>query len=137
MTDFLLIFALGCFSKQSEINEYWNFCLCFLRKCSEGYSFGIVCKVGALLSLVWFAKSLHLETRNLAMISWCKVNCLLSLNSLSILSSLLLSLNMIKTHSSILAWRIPGRAQPSGLPSMGSHRVGQDWSDLAAAAATW
>ena len=39
------------------------------------------------------------------------------------------------THSSILAWRIPGTEEPGGLPSMGSHRVGHDWSDLAAAAA--
>ena len=39
------------------------------------------------------------------------------------------------THSSVLAWRIPGTGEPDGLPSMGSHRVGQDWSDLAAAAA--
>ena len=39
------------------------------------------------------------------------------------------------THSSVLAWRIPGTGEPSGLPSMGSHRVGQDGSDLAAAAA--
>ena len=39
------------------------------------------------------------------------------------------------THSSVLAWRIPGTAEPGGLPSMGSHRVGQDGSDLAAAAA--
>ena len=39
------------------------------------------------------------------------------------------------THTSILAWRIPGTEEPSGLLSMGSHRVGQDWSDLAAAAA--
>ena len=38
------------------------------------------------------------------------------------------------THSSVLAWRIPGTAEPGGLPSMGSHRAGQDWSDLAAAA---
>ena len=37
------------------------------------------------------------------------------------------------THSSALAWRIPGMAEPGGLPSMGSHRVGHDWSDLAAA----
>ena len=35
------------------------------------------------------------------------------------------------THSSVLAWRIPGTGEPSGLPSMGSHRVGHDWSDLA------
>ena len=39
------------------------------------------------------------------------------------------------THSSVLAWRIPGAAEPGGLPSMGSHRVGDDWRDLAAAAA--
>ena len=39
------------------------------------------------------------------------------------------------THSSILAWRIPGMEEPGGLPSTGSHRVGHDWSDLAAAAA--
>ena len=39
------------------------------------------------------------------------------------------------THSSVLAWRIPGTGEPSGLPSMGSHRVGHNWSDLAAAAA--
>ena len=36
------------------------------------------------------------------------------------------------THSSVLAWRIPGMGEPGGLPSMGSHRVGHDWSDLAA-----
>ena len=38
------------------------------------------------------------------------------------------------THSSVLAWRIPGMGEPGGLPSMGSHRVGHDWSDLAVAA---
>ena len=38
------------------------------------------------------------------------------------------------THSSVLAWRIPGTGKPGGLPSLGSHRVGHDWSDLAAAA---
>ena len=37
------------------------------------------------------------------------------------------------THSSVIAWRIPGTGQPGGLPSMGSHRVRHDWSDLAAA----
>ena len=36
------------------------------------------------------------------------------------------------THSSVLAWRIPGIGEPGGLPSMGSPRVGHDWSDLAA-----
>ena len=41
------------------------------------------------------------------------------------------------THSSVLGWRIPGTGKPGGLPSMGSHRVGHDWTDLAAAAAAW
>ena len=39
------------------------------------------------------------------------------------------------THSSVLAWRISGTGKPGGLQSMGSHRVGHDWSDLAVAAA--
>ena len=34
------------------------------------------------------------------------------------------------THSSALVWRIPGTGEPGGLPSMGSHRVGHDCSDL-------
>ena len=38
------------------------------------------------------------------------------------------------THTSILAWRIPGIGEPGGRPSMGSHRVGHDWRDLAGAA---
>ena len=38
-------------------------------------------------------------------------------------------------HSSVLAWRIPGTAEPGGLPSMGSHRVEHDWSNLAVAVA--
>ena len=37
------------------------------------------------------------------------------------------------THSRVLAWRIPRMVEPDGLPSVGSHRVGHDWSDLAAA----
>ena len=40
------------------------------------------------------------------------------------------------TPSSVLAWKIPGTGEPGGLPSMGSYRVGHDWSDLAIAAAT-
>ena len=39
------------------------------------------------------------------------------------------------THSSVLAWRIPGTGEPDGLPSMGAHRVGHDWNDLVAAVA--
>ena len=39
------------------------------------------------------------------------------------------------THSSVLVWRILGTGEPGGLPSMGSHRVGHNWSNLAAAVA--
>ena len=38
------------------------------------------------------------------------------------------------THSSVLAWRVPAMEEPGGLPTMGSHRVGHNRSDLAAAA---
>ena len=41
------------------------------------------------------------------------------------------------THSSVLAWRIPGMGEPGGVPSMGSHRVGHDWSVLAVATAAY
>ena len=46
----------------------------------------------------------------------------------------LLCNSTILTHSSVLAWRIPGTGEPGGLLSLGSHRVRHDWSDLAAAA---
>ena len=41
------------------------------------------------------------------------------------------------THSGVLAFRIPGTEEPGRLPSMGSHRVGHDWSHLVAAAASY
>ena len=44
---------------------------------------------------------------------------------------------VMATHSSVLVWRIPGTGEPGGLPSMGLHRVGRNWSDLAAAAAAF
>ena len=40
-------------------------------------------------------------------------------------------------HSNVLAWRIPATREPGGLPSTGSHRVGHDWSDLAATTLSW
>ena len=40
--------------------------------------------------------------------------------------SLMLVTFLMATHSSVLAWRIPGTVEPGGLPSMGSHRVGHD-----------
>ena len=44
-----------------------------------------------------------------------------------------MSEKVMASHSSVLAWRVPGMAEPGGLPSLGSHRVGHDLSDLAAA----
>ena len=43
----------------------------------------------------------------------------------------------MSTHSSVLAWRIPGTGEPGRLPSMGSHRVGHDWRGLASADIHW
>ena len=40
----------------------------------------------------------------------------------------------VAPHSSTLAWKIPWTEEPGGLPSMGSHRVGHNWSDLTASA---
>ena len=47
------------------------------------------------------------------------------------------ALEEMATHSSVLAWRIPGMGEAGGLPSMGSHRVGHYWRDLAAAACVY
>ena len=44
---------------------------------------------------------------------------------------IILLTNVCIVKASVLAWRIPGTGEPGGLPSMGSHRVGHDWSDLA------
>ena len=70
----------------------------------------------------------------------CWGGCLCSSIKMKIflwLSSIPLSEKAMATHSSTLAWRIPGMGEPGGLPSMGSHRVGQDWRDWAAAAAVF
>ena len=57
------------------------------------------------------------------------------LNRLFLLASFDAALEKeMATHSSVLAWRIPGTEEPGGLPSLWSHRVGHDWSNLAAAA---
>ena len=61
----------------------------------------------------------------LSNLNWTELNIVKS-SSLSILMA---------THSSVLAWRSPGTEEPSGLLSMGSHRVRHNWRDLAAAAA--
>ena len=67
--------------------------------------------------------------------------CLLYSSPLRVLSDFTFTFHFpalekeMATHSSVLAWRIPWMEEPGRLPSMGSHRVGHDWSNLAAAAA--
>ena len=58
-----------------------------------------------------------------------------SLRVPAVSSSRYISRSEMATHPSVLVWRIPGMGEPGGLPSLGLHRVGHDWSDLAAAAA--
>ena len=60
--------------------------------------------------------------------------CILSPCLFNLYAEYIIPEKEMATHSSILAWRIPGTEEPGGLPSMGSHRIGHNWSDLAAAA---
>ena len=95
-------------------------------------------------SLGWFQGSLGLEAcdsgRNSHFRDYqCSSQALVSLLSALYLYWCVLTPNVEKAmtlHSSTLAWKIPWTEEPCGLPSVGSHRVGHDWSDLAAAAAT-
>ena len=75
----------------------------------------------------WFSLGILHIPRNLSVSSRLPLNW-----HITVPSTLLLEKEMA-THSSVLAWRIPGTGEPGGLPSMGLHRVGHDWSDLAAA----
>ena len=59
------------------------------------------------------------------------------LSSSSSSSSVYILEKAVETHSSTLAWRIPGTGEPGRLPSVGSHRVRHDWSDIAAATAVY
>ena len=60
--------------------------------------------------------------------------CILSPCLVNLYAEYIIPEKEMATHSSILAWRIPGTEEPGGLPSMGSHRIRHNWSDLAAAA---
>ena len=64
-------------------------------------------------------------------------HCFQDFLSFFFFSSLFLAFFSRCTHSSVLAWRIPGIGDRGGLPSVGLHRVGHDWSDAAAAAAAY
>ena len=65
--------------------------------------------------------------------SICGIFCLCLFVCLFVLVISIMNLEKaMVTHSSVLVWRIPATAEAGGLPSMGSHRVGHNWRDLAA-----
>ena len=114
----LLSFAPDLFFLTStSLGFHVSFCfkLCFLRNSDQGIQ-----KLGSL-------ELSHHFTLIYNHVTLC-----------SILSSFIFSSSYTEKamalHSSTLAWRIPGTREPGELPSMGSHRVGHDWNDLAAAA---
>ena len=96
-------------------------------KCYEQWFHNLICKYfGILFIWPWKYES------DLIQLSILYNHYSLDLNPSRFCLDIVLGKEMA-THSSVLAWRIPGTAEPGGLPSMGSHRVGHDWSDLAAA----
>ena len=87
-----------------------------------------ICMIGTILHKKFFKDS------NVLIV--IKVNLYLQkLNAKDLVISISALEKEMATHSSVLAWRIPGTREPGGLPSTWSHRVGNDWSDLAAEAA--
>ena len=102
--------------------------------------FDLHCSMQAFSSSLWDpAPWSRIELGPPALGTWSLSHCPtkkvpLSDSWIGYVCSLLLEKKMA-THSSVLAWRIPGTGEPGGLLSMGSHRVGHDWSNLAAAVA--
>ena len=82
-------------------------------------------------------QSSHLKKIQISFKGWDLISIKQKRKSLSNCELFLFGLSQffkeMATHSSVLAWRIPGMGEPGGLPSLGSHRVRHDWSDLAAA----
>ena len=96
----------------SDISYQWNHIIQHMVFCNH------------LLSLsIMYSRFIHVVTCIIPLNCWIIFHCV--------------DIAEMATRSSVLAWRIPGTGEPGGLPSMGSHRVGHDWSDLAAAAAVW
>ena len=117
----------------------WVFCLFSSKnlivsghKCMPLFHFIFVCSVRECSSFIFLQVTVKFSQHHL-------------LKTLSFLQCLFLPFltsisKEMATHSSVLDWRIPGTGEPGGRLSMGSHRVGHDWSDLAvtaAAAGNW
>ena len=88
---------------------------------------------GQLLCVFLGPCFLALQTWRSHLICWG----FLSIPALNAVFYVLFAEKAMAPHSRTLAWRIPGTGEPGGLPSMGSHRVRHDWSDLAAACIIW
>ena len=90
--------------------------------------------------LSWRINSAALKTRvqlsfSMMIFSGCKARGGLARSGSKSMISVLRLEKEMATHSSVLAWRIPGTGEPGGLPSLGSHRVRTRLTDSAAAAA--
>ena len=121
----LILFCIIIFSIFIKIphNEYfivYMFIICLLSSECNLHNFCLVCLLLYPQHLEKFWG--HKRPLNIFNIEWFECICPLILEK------------EMATHSSVLAWRIPGMGEPDGLPSWGPHRVGHDWSDLAAAA---
>ena len=112
---FVLSFCLFvCFSSDGQGWVRWYSCLLMI-----GFVF--------LFCLLFRWGILH---RVLLVVGWCWAlysSGFLYVSYHYLIVSRVNSEKAVATHSSVLAWRIPGTGEPGGLPSMGSHRVGHDW----------
>ena len=97
----------------------------------------VSCIVGRFFT-VWATREAHShhEIMNIYFTLCCKISESLIRQQHILIHPCCVTEKAMAPHSSTLAWRIPGTGEPGGLPSMGSHRVGHDWSILAACCVT-
>ena len=110
--------------------ESYNFLMISLLKDGHSLRFWLCFRNMGFLKIDFNIIAMWLMNRMcLTQIPW---DCWFSIGSLTTLFNC--TVFSCASHSSTLAWRIPGTGEPGGLPPMGSHKAGHDWSDLAAAA---
>ena len=114
----------------------YNLCWLFLKK-KFYYSFSFVLNISYFLRKQWHRTPVLLPGKSHGRRAWWAVVHGVT-KSWTRLSDFTFTFHFhtlekeMATHSGVLAWRIPGTGEPGGLPSMGSHRVGHNWSDSAA-----
>ena len=109
--------SLGPFSWETWVLQFWEISL----YCLFYYLFSLIHHIFLLEAEDWTFGILSLI---LSLIYCCLFTFTFHFHAVE---------KEMATHSSILAWRIPGTGEPGGMPSLRSYRVGHDWSDLAAA----